>query len=315
MNNPMVYTDPDGEWIHLVIGAVIGGTINWATHGAEFTWEGLGYFGIGAAAGALGAGIGAGVGVAYAGGSFGAGFIGTASVSASSLGVAGGFASGFGGGFSSGFVSGTGNSLMAGNNFGQSIGVGFNEGLKQGLIGGSIGGLVGGFSSYSGDKNVWTGSDVEIGRSQFSFNNTPVPENQLYYVDENGIPYSVKQYHDPSSRRINVGLNKTLERTNQSIDLESGSVYNEFNDTPFPQNQNMKGFAGIEYDRYYLTGDRSVTFSTNTGFNSTVTSGPGSFSFNPKDVTNVNAAIYGTGYNNSNVYAPFSYRIIIRIKY
>ena len=45
--NPLVYTDPSGEFWHLVIGAAIGGTINWLTHGAEFTWKGLGYFGVG----------------------------------------------------------------------------------------------------------------------------------------------------------------------------------------------------------------------------------------------------------------------------
>jgi hypothetical protein len=41
-------------------------------------WQGLGYFGIGALAGAASAGIGAGVNVAMAGGTFGAGFMGTA---------------------------------------------------------------------------------------------------------------------------------------------------------------------------------------------------------------------------------------------
>ena len=77
--------DPDGEWVHLLIGAIVGGVINWAVHGAEFSWKGLGYFAIGAVAGALSAGIGAGVGVAVQGGSFGAGFIGTSTA------VAGGF--------------------------------------------------------------------------------------------------------------------------------------------------------------------------------------------------------------------------------
>ena len=76
-NNPLKFTDPDGEWIHLVIGAVIGGTINWMTHGAEFSWDGAKYFGIGAAAGALGAGVGVGIQTACAGASFWAGFVGS----------------------------------------------------------------------------------------------------------------------------------------------------------------------------------------------------------------------------------------------
>jgi RHS repeat-associated protein len=51
--NPMKYTDPNGEWIHLVVGAVVGGVINWMSNGCEFTWEGLSYFGTGAVAGLI----------------------------------------------------------------------------------------------------------------------------------------------------------------------------------------------------------------------------------------------------------------------
>jgi RHS repeat-associated protein len=53
LNNPFLYTDPDGEWIHIVIGAIIGGVVNWVAHGAEFSWDGLAAFGIGAAGGAV----------------------------------------------------------------------------------------------------------------------------------------------------------------------------------------------------------------------------------------------------------------------
>jgi RHS repeat-associated protein len=55
LNNPFRYNDPDGEFWHIVIGAAIGGTINWIANGAEFSWEGLSYFGVGAAGGALSA--------------------------------------------------------------------------------------------------------------------------------------------------------------------------------------------------------------------------------------------------------------------
>ena len=53
LNNPLKYTDESGEWIGWddVIAGLIGGAINWAINGCKFTWEGLGYFGIGAAAG------------------------------------------------------------------------------------------------------------------------------------------------------------------------------------------------------------------------------------------------------------------------
>jgi len=58
LNNPLVYTDESGEFWNLIIGGLIGGTFNWITHGCKFNAKGLGYFGVGALAGALGAGIG-----------------------------------------------------------------------------------------------------------------------------------------------------------------------------------------------------------------------------------------------------------------
>jgi len=51
LNNPFKYTDPDGEFWQFVIGAVVGGAMNWVSNGCEFSWEGLSYFGAGAVAG------------------------------------------------------------------------------------------------------------------------------------------------------------------------------------------------------------------------------------------------------------------------
>ncbi|MDT9150829.1 hypothetical protein RSW37_24135, partial [Escherichia coli] len=85
-------------FIWFVIGAaVIGGAINVATHwkSIDNVWQGLGYFGVGAAAGAIGAATG---GIAG-----GAGFIG---------GAIGGFV----GGATSGFTLGFGNTLVDGGN-------------------------------------------------------------------------------------------------------------------------------------------------------------------------------------------------------
>ena len=52
-NNPLKYTDPNGEWIHIVVGAVIGGLVNWGIHGFQLNAKGALAFGIGAAGGAL----------------------------------------------------------------------------------------------------------------------------------------------------------------------------------------------------------------------------------------------------------------------
>ena len=52
-NNPMRYVDEDGEWIHILIGAIIGGIANLVSNWkqADNFWEGLGYFAAGAAVG------------------------------------------------------------------------------------------------------------------------------------------------------------------------------------------------------------------------------------------------------------------------
>jgi len=54
-NNPLIFTDPDGEWIHIVFGAVVGGVINLATNWNDIDnfWQGLAAFGVGAGKGAL----------------------------------------------------------------------------------------------------------------------------------------------------------------------------------------------------------------------------------------------------------------------
>jgi RHS repeat-associated protein len=152
LNNPLKYTDPSGEFWHLVIGAAIGGTINWAVNGADFTWEGAMYFGIGAVAGAVGAGVGMGVTATLTGGAatFGGGFVGSeitmAAISASfeTSFLAGAMIGGYSG-FAQGFINGAGNSAMKGNCFSTVLGDSFRQGamsaMQNALITGSIQGL------------------------------------------------------------------------------------------------------------------------------------------------------------------------------
>ncbi len=169
LNNPLIYTDPDGEFWHLIIGAAIGGTINWATHGCKFNAKGLGYFGVGALAGALGAGIGAGVSSAIAvadaptgsflsavgiSRGFAAGFAGTATYA--ETGFAAGFVSGAAGGFSSGFVSGVGNALIEGKDV---LAQGWDYGWKGAIAGGIIGGIAGGIDAANHNRDFWSGAN------------------------------------------------------------------------------------------------------------------------------------------------------------
>ncbi len=58
-NNPLVYTDPDGEWIHLAIGAVLGGISGWQIGKAQGAkgWEMAGYIFAGAGIGIVTSGL------------------------------------------------------------------------------------------------------------------------------------------------------------------------------------------------------------------------------------------------------------------
>jgi len=179
-NNPLIYTDPDGEWIHLVIGAIIGGTANvianWKKIDGNF-WKGVGYFGVGAAAGALGAGVGAGVSSMLpvsgsVSGGFAAGFWGTTAATTATSSFVTGVAIGGAAGFSSGFTTGFGNGLLGGQNFGQALWSGAQGGFWGVVSGAALGGLFSGYDAIRDNRNFWTGEDQGMGRSLFAFNNS-----------------------------------------------------------------------------------------------------------------------------------------------
>ena len=77
MNNPLVYVDENGEFWHIIIGALVGGIINLVANwdNVDGFWDGLATFGVGAGSGALiaatggaGAGFWTVTGVAAGGG-------------------------------------------------------------------------------------------------------------------------------------------------------------------------------------------------------------------------------------------------------
>ena len=118
LNNPLIYTDPDGE-LWWLIPIAVGAVINWATNGADFTWEGLGYFGVGALAGASTlisiTGVGAAIVPAITGGITGAG---------NNL-------------VSQGFAYGSGNTWSGYINWGE-VGISGISGAITGFLGGKL---------------------------------------------------------------------------------------------------------------------------------------------------------------------------------
>lgn len=156
LNNPLKYNDPSGEFWNLVIGGIIGGVVNWASHGLKFNAKGLGYFATGAVAGAVGTGLASGISVAMAGGSFWAGAAGMAN-GVSSTGFLAGMASGASSGFAGGFILGAGNSWVDGNSFRNGLLSGMKSGGIGALSAGVTGGLMGGLNAIDNGVNFWTG--------------------------------------------------------------------------------------------------------------------------------------------------------------
>ncbi len=174
-NNPVVYVDPDGEfiWAPIIIGAMIGsftGAVGAGMSGAS-AGNIMASFGIGALAGAIGGAVG---------GSFSGG-----------LGFGSGALQGGTSGFSAGFVNGAGNAYLNGANFGE----GLMEGLKGGGIGAATGAMIGGVASgiyaakHSGD--FWSGKGA-------TFESLGVPGESITIGDD--VVYSseyAKQFaHD-----------------------------------------------------------------------------------------------------------------------
>ena len=201
MNNPLRYVDEDGEFIHIIIGAVIGGTANLiykAVSGQLHSFkDGFAAFGIGAAAGGLGAATG-GLAFAAAGGAAGGigGFLAGAAAGSASTAVMMP-------------VQSAGNSLYFGDPF---------MSLKDyglGILGGALtGGIGNGTVAALKGNNFWTGKDVKFGRTIFSFKNTatrPAPEMRLMEASKPQIT-GIQRSNLPTEITVSdqVGQNQSL---------------------------------------------------------------------------------------------------------
>ena len=219
LNNPLVYVDENGEFWHLIIGAVVGGVINWISNDARLDAKGLGYFAVGAVAGAVGAGIGSGVSASLAGGTFAGGFMSTSVAVSSSFinGAAIGAASGLG----AGFVGGFGNSLVSGQNIGQALKNGINDGLTGAAFGAITGGIAGGIDAVIDGRNFWRGDrkilDVDL----------PIPQvNQIGDYDcTYACAESIDKYYG-NSRTQSYFTSSNPSSTGQGLtNREIGRMY------------------------------------------------------------------------------------------
>jgi hypothetical protein len=168
LNNPLMFTDPDGEFIvdAMLIGAFINAAIQTATGNVNNVGDFFLAAGIGAVSGTAGAGVGALV----------SGALSTATTFGGA--VLNGAAVGAAGGFAGGFVGGAGNAWMGGANFGQGILSGLNAGAYSAAGGAILGGVSGGIQ-YK--KQIYI---FQQGNKQLGINGTdPVPAKDVFLSD------------------------------------------------------------------------------------------------------------------------------------
>jgi hypothetical protein len=260
MNNPLRYTDQDGEFWHIVIGAAVGGVINLALNwnNCDGGWEYVAAFGVGAGAGALTAATGGATAGFWAssGAAIGAAALGGASTAATNN-LISQTGTNFSGsvnwgqvGFSSlvGGVSGVasyGAAQWATNNLGNALIGSMNinspvisQGIN-GMVGGAAGGYAGGFTSgflFSGGnidaaiQGGWSGlkSGAAIGAG------VGIGSGFLYAKQNNMNPWTGKSLESASSQELidAFGIGKTIDRIN------NGESYPHRNDgTTFKNNE------------------------------------------------------------------------------
>jgi hypothetical protein len=147
LNNPLKYTDPDGEWINFVIGAAIGGAVGYISgiaaglRGWDLTYYTIASAGIGAISGGIGGAVSSSISIGSSG------FLASGITSAA-------------GGFTGGFVAGAGTTALNNTLFGQSNNI-LTAGLKTGAIAAGsafvLGGISGGIYAKEHDGDFWTG--------------------------------------------------------------------------------------------------------------------------------------------------------------
>ena len=243
MNNPLKYTDPDGEWAHLVIGALVGGVANVFSNLKHINTfgEGLAYFGIGAVAGVAGAAAGGAVAGAMKLGGFVSGAL-----------------SGAAGGASSGMISGSGNAWMQGANFGQGLKAG---GIAAGIGAGTgalFGGLTRGIVDYRKGYNFWDGTKITNYEVETIKLSELYPNKNFNYDD-----YQIKECADFTDLKLKT-------RTSHAFGIEQGDMGIELLTTN-PNNAvgPSKGYTLLTDGTYQTADGRNslgYTFETTAGY-------------------------------------------------
>jgi len=178
-NCPLMYTDPDGEfvWLAPLIVGIVMGAVQGAMQGvmiatqkgaiggefAKYFFSGMGIgMGIGALSGLAGGALSGALSAVRVGG-----FVGGA--------IAGGVI-----GLPAGALNGLAMGALAGkksNDLLESTGCGALMGFGTGVV---MGGIMGAAIAGLDGKNIWLGEDIAMGRNAWSFNNTDKPAKYFF---------------------------------------------------------------------------------------------------------------------------------------
>lgn len=212
LNNPLKYTDPSGEWIHILVGAIIGsvmGTltanINSLKDGDSF-WEaqylGLAYGIIGGAVGAASAATGGAV----------AAKVGT-------TGFVAGAASGAASGAVAGALNGISNTWLNGGDYLEAGTKGFLTGLISGAITGGIGG---GISAVRHGGNFWNGDGMVINEFYINSSEITATNDVTTATDET---LKTRMYEEFEVKEGDYGIRKITTEGNKNHQITDKGIY------------------------------------------------------------------------------------------
>ncbi len=211
MNNPLKYTDPDGEFavyddvIAIVVGGVINVAVNW-----KYINEG-GKFNLGRAALSFGIGAIAGEAALYTGGA-------TAGLFASGTStILVGAVSGAAAGTVGGFTTGSGNAWIQGASFKQGLESGVKGAIWGGAGGAVLGGIAGWVSTTSLGQKI---NDWDFISSKGRFFNYKNPYSPFYNNGKEGI--ITPEPIEFSSKQPKGGWDKNY--TSQSSSIYNGKI-------------------------------------------------------------------------------------------